>query len=466
MRKQILIALFFSLTYFGLNAQCNLPFPPAMTCAAAPVICGPDLDGYCTSLGGFNATDSPSTSCFVVNNNQWFAFVAGSVNINLDFIVGTCTFDPNAGLTGFQAQVFTGCGAPWTTVPGCLNQVSPNTTQTLAMTGLTVGNVYYLMTDGVAGVLCDYSIQVTSGSTTAPIPDPAGAISGDPVFCQGASSVTYCVPPSFGAAFYDWTIPAGAAIVGADNGECITIDFSGYIGGIGSSGTISVTPTNACESGDPSSLTVTSGPPPTSPDELFILCPGESATYGNTVYSTATNGTPFINTDIANAQGCLIETLVYVEIGTIETTNLAEAICQGDVSSTGETLAGTYVYNLLTNYYECDSTVTIDLTVLDPQTGVFPVTDEIDCSGTPVTVSAIQLNTDPTISYIWSGPCFTQSFPQDPNISVSCGGVYTVYAEQTVAGVTCVSPTFSVTVIENITPPIADPGQLIAINSN
>ena len=111
-------------------------------------------------------------------------------------------------------------------------------------------------------------------------------------------------------------------------------------------------------------------------------------------------------------------------------------------------------------------TVTIDLTVLDPQTGVFPVTDEIDCSGTPVTVSAIQLNTDPTISYIWSGPCFTQSFPQDPNISVSCGGVYTVYAEQTVAGVTCVSPTFSVTVIENITPPIADPGQLIAINSN
>ena len=271
--------------------------------------------------------------------------------------------------------------------------------------------------------------------------------------------MTYCAAASAGAAFYEWTIPAGAVIVGADDGQCITIDFTGFIGGIGATGMITATPTNGCEYGDPSSYTVTQGPSPTGPDQLFILCPGETATYGNTVYSTASNGTPFVNMDIANAQGCLIETLVYVEVGVEATTDLSEVICQGETSSTGETSTGTFVYNLLTNYYECDSTVTLDLTVLDPQTGIFPVTDEIDCSYTPITVSAVVTDTDPSISYIWSGPCFSPTnFPNGPMIDVSCGGVYTVYASQTVDGVTCISPTFSVTVNENTTPPTADPG--------
>ena len=113
---------------------------------------------------------------------------------------------------------------------------------------------------------------------------------------------------------------------------------------------------------------------------------------------------------------------------------------------------------MLTNYYGCDSTVSLDLTVLNPTTGIFPVTDEIDCSGLPITVSAVVTDTDPSITYVWSGPCFIHNFPQDPNISVTCGGEYEVYAEQTVGGVTCVSPTFTVIVNENTTPPTADPG--------
>lgn len=451
MKKQILLALFFSFTYLGLNAQCNVPFPPAATCASAPVIC--TLDGYCTTSGGANSADQPSTFCGSVQNNQWFSFVAGSANITLDFIVGLCGGTTSG--TGLQAQVYSMCGAPWTAASNCLYEISPNSTETLTMTGLTVGNVYYLMTDGFSGDICDYTIEVTSGSTTPPTPDPAGPINGDAEFCPGASSVTYCATTSFGAAFYEWTIPAGAVIVGPDDGQCITIDFGGIIG---TTGVITATPTNGCESGLPSSFNVTQGPPPTGPDQNFILCPGESATYGNTVYSTASNGTPFVNTDIANAQGCLIETLVYVEIGTVEMTTLDEVICQGESSSTGETSTGNYTYNLLTNYYNCDSTVTLNLTVLNPTTGIFPVTEEIDCSGDPITVSAVVTDTDPSITYIWSGPCFTQNLPGNPSIEVSCGGVYEVYASQTVDGVTCVSPTFSVTVNENTTPPTADPG--------
>ncbi len=453
MKKQILLALFFSITYLSLNAQCNFPFPPALTCSSAPVIC--DLDGYCTTTGAANNTDDPTTFCGGVNNNQWFAFVAGSTVLNLDFIVGICGGTTQG--TGLQAQVYSVCGAPWTSPSNCLGDptngpILPGTTGTLIMTNLTVGNVYYLMTDGWSGDICDYTIEVTVGSTTPPVPDPAGPIVGDAQFCPGASSVTYCATPSAGAAFYDWTIPAGATIVGADDGECITIDFGGIIG---TTGVITATPTNGCESGAGSTFNVSQGPAPTSPDVDFILCPGESETYGSTVYSTA--GT-FLNTDIPNAQGCLIETFVNVEVGTIEMTNLVEVICQGESSSTGETSSGNYTYDLLTNYYECDSTVMLDLTVLNPTTGIFPVTGEIDCSGLPVDVSAVVTDTDPSIMYVWSGPCIEPGVPGNPNISVSCGGVYEVYAEQTVGGVTCVSPTFSVTVTENTTPPFADPG--------
>ena len=447
MKKQILLALFFSFTYLGLNAQCNVPFPPSLTCASAPVICS--LDGYCTTSGPFNSTDQPNTFCGSVQNNQWFSFVAGSTNITLDFIVGLCGGTTSG--TGLQAQVYTMCGAPWTAASNCLYEISPGSTETLTMTGLTVGNVYYLMTDGFSGDICDYTIEVTSGSTTPPTPDPAGAIIGDAQFCPGASSVTYCATPTFGAAFYDWTIPLGATIVGADNGECITIDFSGITG---TTGVITATPTNGCESGAPSSFNVSEGPAPTTPDVDFILCPGDSETYGNTVYSTA--GT-FLNDDIANAQGCLIETFVNVTVGQDVMNGLTEVICGGEVSTTGETSSGNYTYNLFTSL-GCDSTVTLDLTVLNPQTGIFPVTDEIDCSGGPVQVGAVVTDTDPTISYIWSGPNFIQNFPTDPNISVFEGGVYTVFAEQTFGGVTCVSPSFSVTVNENTTPPTADPG--------
>lgn len=447
MKKQILLALFFSFTYLGLNAQCNIPFAPSLTCASAPVIC--DLDGYCTTTGGTNSADQPSTFCGSVQNNQWFAFVAGSANITLDFIVGLCGGTGSG--TGLQAHVYSVCGAPWTSASNCLYEISPNSTGTLTMTNLTVGNVYYLMTDGFSGDMCDYTIEVTSGSTTPPTPDPAGPINGDAQFCPGASSVTYCADPSFGAAFYQWTVPPGATIVGADDGECITIDFGGIIG---TTGVITATPTNGCESGAPSSFNVSQGPAPTTPDVDFILCPGETEIYGNTVYSTA--GT-FLNTDIANAQGCLVETYVNVVVGQDMTTDLTEVICQGETSTTGESSTGNYTYNLLTSL-GCDSTVTLELTVLNPQTGIFPVTDEIDCSGGSIQVNAVVTDTDPSISYIWSGPCFVQNFPQDPNISVSCGGVYEVFAQQTVDGVTCVSPTFSVTVTENTTPPTADPG--------
>ena len=128
MKRQILLAFFFTFIYLNLYGQpCNDPFPPATSCSGAPIIC--DLDGYCTSTGAFNNIDIPSTFCGTVQNNQWFAFVAGSTSIQLDFVVGTCQGLPNGDI-GVQAAVYTECGAPWTQLT-CTPQVFPNTTQSL-----------------------------------------------------------------------------------------------------------------------------------------------------------------------------------------------------------------------------------------------------------------------------------------------------------------------------------------------
>ena len=197
------------------------------------------------------------------------------------------------------------------------------------------------------------------------------------------------------------------------------------------------------------------------PINTFFSVAPPGITPGTTYYISAIAGMDdgTGNVDLTDPELSVAQGTPIVFVGAIET-SLFETICEGEVINVGTnvfTETGIYPVNFI-SVHGCDSTVTLTLTVLNPNTGIFPVTDVIDCSGVPVQVSAIVTDTDPSIIYVWSGPCFVQNFPSAPNISVSCGGVYIVFAQQTVDGVTCVSPSFSVTVIEDTTPPTADPG--------
>ncbi|MEM6963463.1 MAG: gliding motility-associated C-terminal domain-containing protein [Bacteroidota bacterium] len=448
MKRQILLALFFSFTYLGLNAQCNIPFPPATTCASAPIIC--ELDGYCTTTTPGGGADQPTSFCGSVQNNQWFAFVAGTQSITLDFIVGNCNGTPNG--EGLQAHVYSACGVPWPTASNCLFEIAPFTTGTLNMNNLTVGQTYYLMTDGFSGDICDYTIEVAAGSATPPAPDPPGPIAGDLQFCAGGE-FTYSIAPVFGAGYYEWTLPSGATIIGDDDGESITIDFGNSTGG-----QICVTPLNDCNPpGAQQCINVTLGPPITAQDGA-TLCPGETYTVGMTTYSTT--GT-FLNTDNTTAQGCIIETTVDIVVGTEPTTNLAEFICQNDppiiVGSTSYNVSGNYTQVLQTSL-GCDSTVNLDLTVMNPIAGAFQP-PAIDCGpNAVVNLEAVVSNPDPSILYNWSGPCVIVNIPGSPTAQASCPGLYTLQLVQTLGGVTCFSDVFSVTVDDNTTPPFADPG--------
>jgi len=108
--------------------------------------------------------------------------------------------------------------------------------------------------DGNYNVLNDIptASYYLDGSVCGNIGNP-GPITGDNTLCEGSFGVAYSVAPVTNATGYDWTVPAGASITGGVNTNAITVDFPEG----SSSGDITVSGTNDCSAGPPSSLAVT-----------------------------------------------------------------------------------------------------------------------------------------------------------------------------------------------------------------
>ncbi|MEP7264711.1 MAG: T9SS type A sorting domain-containing protein, partial [Bacteroidota bacterium] len=121
-----------------------------------------------------------------------------------------------------------------------------------------------------------------------------GAASG---VCQ-AQDQMYCVSPVTGATSYIWTVPAGAVIDGASNGNCIVVDFGNI-----TPGSITVAAVNGCGSGLSRSLAVTGVPATPGPiSGPTTVCTGQTYTYqintvpgANTYTWTIPGGTTITN---------------------------------------------------------------------------------------------------------------------------------------------------------------------------
>ena len=191
-------------------------------------------------------------------------------------------------------------------------------------------------------------------------------------------------------------------------------------------------------------------------NEQVTICDGESVVYWGNTYTSP--GVYAIN--LISPEGC--DSTVYLTVTVVaqQFTTLIESICEGDMYIFGGNpivATGSYSIVLLSSQ-GCDSTITLDLTVLNPQAAIFPVTEMIDCSGSPVTINAVVLDPNPNIIYNWSGPCVVQPFPGSPTIEVSCGGENTLQLEQTQNGVTCFSNLITTVVLADTIAPVVDAG--------
>ncbi|MDQ3048797.1 MAG: hypothetical protein M3R27_14700, partial [Bacteroidota bacterium] len=131
-----------------------------------------------------------------INNNSWIRFTAAATTAVLTVTIGNCWVGgyPSGGI---QMQIFSGTNC-CAFVP--VSDFKENSTGfTITANGLTVGQNYYLMVDGFAGDICNYTITANSGVSFPAITSTTNSVcAGGPVTLTGPA----------GATSYEW-FPGG-----------------------------------------------------------------------------------------------------------------------------------------------------------------------------------------------------------------------------------------------------------------
>ena len=142
-------------------------------CIGSTPIC--NINGYC---GNTSALYSASSSwpeldnvftCGGLNNDSFISFVADSTSFVFN-VIQTSSLNGD----GIQFMVFSApsCGSASITSYTCEGQISPSLTPTtVTANGLTPGQTYYIVIDGYAGDVCDYTISLplTGGGVSLPV---------------------------------------------------------------------------------------------------------------------------------------------------------------------------------------------------------------------------------------------------------------------------------------------------------
>lgn len=214
---------FFLLTSLFSQAPCGGNQPAGNSCSQATPIC--DLDGYCGNTSSSYTVNSWSKSCgFLglsdcgltgefcgsIENNSFIKFTASASTVTLSVWVGNCSTGQ-----GIQIMVFSSanlCGGKVTNYY-CNGQFSPSpNNQSITINGLTAGNTYYLMIDGFAGDVCDYTFTANSGVSL-----PVNVTPSTTTLCLGESVV---LTASGGNGTYTWD---SSPDLSATSGATVTV---------------------------------------------------------------------------------------------------------------------------------------------------------------------------------------------------------------------------------------------------
>jgi len=174
---------------------CSSSAPAGNTCAQAALIC--DVSGYCGSTSAAYTADFwpelGTAFCGSIENNSFIQFVADAPIVSLNVWVTSSSSN-----LGIQVLIFsaTNCSGPVTTYT-CVSQLLPSASfSPITATGLIPGNTYYMMIDGYAGDVCNYTIGVNSGiQVSGQVTSSATNI------CLGT---TVTLTASGGSGIYNW----------------------------------------------------------------------------------------------------------------------------------------------------------------------------------------------------------------------------------------------------------------------
>jgi subtilisin-like proprotein convertase family protein len=195
---------------------CNGNAPASDICSSSPTIC--DFEGYCGNTSGWYTPDlanigatGSSVFCGSIENNSWVSFIADDTDASFRITSENCADNR----TGIQAIIMSAPNCSnFTAVSNCVNQQGgPGIFNLSNTTPLVPGNRYYIMIDGFAGNICDYSIVPLNGVRALNLEGPNnGAI------CENQTTTLTLTGAGPGAT-YEWQ-PA-AAIIGPNTGASI-----------------------------------------------------------------------------------------------------------------------------------------------------------------------------------------------------------------------------------------------------
>ena len=271
------IAIAFVLTVLCIQfsyTQCDTGSEPECTCETAEVLCSvSELDGYSSSMSSFqHPDDGPTPFCggqTQTNNPTWFAFIAWCSDITMEVSFENCSTVNNT--EGAQLAVYTDCS--FNDQVDCDSQCSDDSTVSLDLGGLTIGESYYVMLDGCFGSACDYSISVSPTDCDEFIEDWEEPVTEQEVVCIG-NTVIYEVDNLDGATTWHWYL---------DGNLLDETDFPSYTIDWDTEGIyeLCVDVSNICldesEAPEPNCVTITVGDPEAGEilDDNSPECPGE-----------------------------------------------------------------------------------------------------------------------------------------------------------------------------------------------
>ncbi len=372
-KKPALLFLFVSLYAISLLAQVPSPCGenPQMTsfCDQACVIC--DIDGF-SGINDLTAQGQGfSNFCTTqYNNMQYIAFIAGSTNLTIRVDVGTCT----GGFSGFQSLEvgFFRSDDCETFIPitDCDTDIPGNTSETFTNNvPLIIGQHYYMVIDGSAGTNCEWTFNVTDGTTevlpldtTAPIMSPVEACPNMPIAFE--------TEDIDGAAIYFWQID-GVNQQGTTAVNELTFDADG-------SYEVCVQAANVCNEALPTCTTINVRTPGTA-NLHYVLCDGDCVTENNIEYCQTGMTTDFITLP----SGCDSTIIIDIVVLPQPESNIDLWICNDDEFLIGDISyreTGSYINTVLTAN-DCDSIVNLELLVIECEIIGIPDHIPVVCKG-------------------------------------------------------------------------------------
>jgi gliding motility-associated-like protein len=445
---------------------CGGSDPAGNICAEATPVCS--LNGYCGNTSSTYTSDSwtqlSTEFCGSIENNSFLTFQANSTSITMDVNVGNCSNN-----SGIQFMIFSAatCGSGPVTDLGCYFQMDPGV-NTLTFTGLTAGQIYYLMIDGFAGDVCDYSVNVTSGGSTT---TNVAVSPTSQTICLGTS---VNLTATGGNGTYNWSPASG---LNTTTGSTVTFTPT-------TTGTFQITvestdPNPLCSTTAMATITVVDEITPTF-TAIPSICQNTTApalattstnaitgTWSPSTINTATPGTTTY-TFTPNAGQCAIVTTMDVTItppGITPTFTAIPSICQNDTApalATTSTNAitgtwspptidtatlGTTTYTFTPNAGQCAIVTTMDVTITPP--GITPTFAAIPSICQNDTAPALPTTSTNSIIGVWNPSTIDTSTPGT-----------TTYSFTPNAGQCATVTTMDVTITPGVTPQFLTPAPI------